>query len=188
MSTWSHPKPLADWMREDSAILSLRGARPADAMDVARVHVRSWQAGYAGLLPEDLLQRLRPEDRAPRYAFGRSPDDGPTTIVSVRDEVICGFATTGSARGGGDTSLGELLALYVDPGFWRMGVGRHLVAAARRQLSGRGFTEAMLWVLVGNRQAEAFYRADGWAPDGARRTDEVWGVTLDELRYRRALS
>jgi hypothetical protein len=35
--------------------------------------------------------------------------------------------------------------------------------------------------------AERFYRADGWAPDGQRRTESVWGAVADELRYRRAL-
>jgi hypothetical protein len=33
----------------------LRRAEPGDAMDVARVHVRSWQAGYRGLLPDAIL-------------------------------------------------------------------------------------------------------------------------------------
>ncbi len=33
----------------------------------------------------------------------------------------------------------------------------------------------------------AFYHADGWAPDGARRTERIWGVSAEEARYRRAL-
>ncbi len=47
----------------------LRPAEPADAMAVARVHVRSWQAAYRGLLPDAYLDGLRPEDRAARYDF-----------------------------------------------------------------------------------------------------------------------
>jgi hypothetical protein len=50
-----------------------------------------------------------------------------------------------------------------------------------------GFGEAVLWVLAGNDRAERFYRADGWALDGGRRQEEVWGVSAEELRYRRAL-
>jgi hypothetical protein len=67
------------------------------------------------------------------------------------------------------------------------GVGRRLIAAARRRLTRLGRSEAILWVLRGNRRAEGFYRTDGWALDGVRRTDEVWGVLVDEVRYRRAL-
>jgi hypothetical protein len=28
---------------------------------------------------------------------------------------------------------------------------------------------------------------DGWAPDGLRRTDTIWDVTVDEGRWRRDL-
>jgi hypothetical protein len=30
------------------------------------------------------------------------------------------------------------------------------------------------------------YRLDGWATDGLRRAESVWGAVVDELRYRRA--
>ena len=47
----------------------LRPAEPVDAMAVARVHVRSWQVGYRGLLPDAYLDGLRAEERAERYDF-----------------------------------------------------------------------------------------------------------------------
>jgi hypothetical protein len=62
-----------------------------------------------------------------------------------------------------------------------------LVSAARARLLELGFRHAVLWVMAGNTRAERFYRLDGWAPDGLRRTESVWGAVADELRYRRAL-
>jgi hypothetical protein len=59
---------------------------------------------------------------------------------------------------------------------------------ARDRLTRLSFEEAILWVLVGNERAERFYRVDGWLLDGARRLDEVHGVTVDEVRYHRMLS
>ena len=50
--------------------MQLRRAETADAMAVARVHVRSGQAAYSKLMPDDFLDQLRPEDRAKRYDFG----------------------------------------------------------------------------------------------------------------------
>ena len=47
--------------------------------------------------------------------------------------------------------------------------------------------DAVLWVLIGNERAKRFYRLDGWIPDGQRRDEEVHGITVDELRYRRPL-
>jgi GNAT superfamily N-acetyltransferase len=82
---------------------------------------------------------------------------------------------------------GELCALYVDPDCWGRGVGAALVSAARARLFDRGFRFAILWVMVGNARAERFYRIDRWAPDGLRRTDSVWGVPVDEVRYGRIL-
>ena len=80
-----------------------------------------------------------------------------------------------------------MLALYVDPSVWGRGIGRRLIVGARRRLLENGFAEAILWVLAGNDRAERFDRADGWVPDGARREEEIWGVTASELRYRRVL-
>ena len=78
-------------------------------------------------------------------------------------------------------------ALYVDPERWGCGVGKALMSVAREHLSQSGFRNALLWVLVGNVRAERFYRLDGWMPDGMRRTATVWGITVDEIRFRREL-
>jgi GNAT superfamily N-acetyltransferase len=165
----------------------LRPAEPADALAVARVHVRSWQAGYRTLLPDEYLNRLRPEDRAPRYTFGSTDLSQPATIVAAEGEAIHGFATTAPACDPDAADCGELCALYVDPDWWGRGVGAALVAAARARLLGLGFRDAIAWVLAGNARAERFYTIDRWVSDGAHRTQPVWGVTVDEIRYRRAL-
>lgn len=156
--------------------MELRPAVPADAPAVARVHVRAWQAGYRGLMPAEYLDGLRPEDRAARYTFGRP--DGPRTTVALLDGTIVGFSTINGPL---------LAALNVDPDAWSRGVGRALIAQARADLAAAGVTEANLWVLVGNTRAERFYTRDGWTTDGTRRSETVWGITVDEIAYRRRL-
>ncbi len=121
------------------------------------------------------------------YALGSSDPADPSTIVAADDGVIRGFVTTGPADAPGLTGRGEVLALYVDPEAWGVGVGRRLLAHARKHLVARGCTEAVLWVLVGNDRAQRFYQIDGWALEGGRRTAEVWNLTVDEVRYRRPL-
>jgi ribosomal protein S18 acetylase RimI-like enzyme len=167
-------------------VLTLRHARPEDAAEVARVHVCAWQVGYRGLLADEYLDGLRAEDRAGRYTFHLVGPDQPATTVALEGDEICGFVTTGPARGGART-VGEVYAIHVDPRAWGRGVGRVLMANARSRLSGLGFTEAVLWVMTGNDRAERFYRADGWLPDGQRREDDVWGTRVSEIRYRRRL-
>jgi GNAT superfamily N-acetyltransferase len=165
----------------------LRPAEPDDAMAVARVHVRSWQAAYRKLIPDDYLDQLRPEDRAQKYNFGSMDPLQPWTIVASEAGVIQGFATTSPAREPEMPDHGEVCALYVDPGQWGRGIGIALIAAARARLSNMGFRKAILWVLAGNVRAERFYCRDGWAPDGVCRSDTVWGVKVEEIRYQRAL-
>ena len=156
-------------------------------MDVAGVHVRAWQVGYRGLLSDAYLDGLRPEDRASRYTFGRTEPDQPHTIVAIDEGTLVGFATTRPSREADLPSAAELAALYVEPGMWSRGAGRLLIAEARAHLWRSGFTEAVLWVLVGNERAQRFYRADGWWPDGRRHQEQVWGVLVDSVRYRRTL-
>lgn len=163
----------------------MRPARPEDAADVAGVHVRSWQVAYRGLLPDDYLDGLRPEDRMARYTFGSTDPLHPSTMVAVEDGVICGFATTGPSP---DTEgAGELFALYLDPGAFGRSVGRLLMTEARARLAAAGFTEAVLWLFPGNERARRFYDIDGWRPDGTGRRQEIWGVVVDEIRFRRPL-
>jgi hypothetical protein len=66
----------------------IRTARPADALALAEVHVRSWQAGYRHLLPDAYLDSLRPADRAARYTFDRHGTNDPDTIVVLVGGVI----------------------------------------------------------------------------------------------------
>ena len=167
-------------------VLVVREAEPDDAAAVAGVHVRSWQGAYRGLLPDDYLDSLRPEDRMARYTFGSADRDLPSTMVATEDGVVTGFVTTGPCRDADMVEAGEILSLYVDPGAWGLGIGRRLMADARARLE-RRFPRAVLWVLVGNDRAQRFYAIDGWVPDDSRRTEEIWGVSVDEIRYRRAL-
>jgi GNAT superfamily N-acetyltransferase len=167
--------------------MRLRTAEPGDAMAVARVHVRSWQVAYQSLLPSEYLDGLRPEDRAKVYDFANRDPEKPKTIVADENGLIVGFATTAPARDAAWQNYGELCALYVDPERWGQGIGQALIAAARAQLCEQEFGKALLWVLVGNSRAERFYLADQWTTDGFRRSDVMWGVKVEEVKYERVL-
>lgn len=179
------PEAPGDW--ENLGVLLVRPARDDDAAEVAAVHVRAWQVGYRDLLPADYLDGLRPEDRMSRYRFASEDPNAPSTVVVTEDGAICGFVTSGPS-GDGPADGGEVLALYVDPQAWGRGFGRLLLAEARGRLVARGFATATLWVLVGNDRALRFYGADGWVAEGARRSVEVWGVMVDEVRLFRTIT
>ena len=168
-------------------MIGVRAAEPEDAAAVAGVHVRSWQAAYRGLLPDEYLDGLRPEDRMVRYRFDSPDPDDPHTVVVTEAGAILGFVTCGQTADADAAPAGEILALYVDPDVWGRGLGSMLIGQARGRLADRGFSQAILWVLAGNHRAMRFYQLDRWAPDERRREVDVWGVLVEEVRYRRRL-
>jgi len=165
----------------------VRDATAEDALAVATVHVRAWQAGYRGLLADEYLDALRPEDRAARYTFGADQPGHRLTMVATVNATLLGFVTTGASRNPHDVNAGEVMALHVDPDAWGRGIGKLLLTEGCARLASLGFATGVLWVLAGNERAQHFYRANGWEPDGGELTEEIWGVRLKELRFRRDL-
>jgi ribosomal protein S18 acetylase RimI-like enzyme len=190
--------------------VELRDARRGDELAVAEVHVRSWQEAYRELMPTEFLAALDPTDRAKRYEF-EGGAEAPTTVVAVGGagdeddpsltncgevrsgsssspgEPVVGFVTFGPSRDEDAVGMGEIYALYVDPGRYEGGLGRRLMAHARQRLKEAGFEAAVLWVLIGNDRAASFYEREGWKPDGAVREEEPYGIVSDVRRFRRTL-
>jgi GNAT superfamily N-acetyltransferase len=168
-------------------VVDVRAARADDALAVAKVHVRSWQVAYRGLISQSYLDGLRPEARASRYVFDQPTPDGPLTLVAVDGDAICGFVTTGLSRDADLQGAGEIRAIYVDPDRWGDGVGRLLMAAAVGELGRARWSQAALWVLEDNSRAQRFYELGGWQRDGSERTETVGGGPVREVRYRRSI-
>ncbi|NNN01620.1 MAG: GNAT family N-acetyltransferase [Acidimicrobiaceae bacterium] len=168
-------------------MITYREAIDPDRSDIARVHVRSWQVGYRGLIPDEYLDQLRPEDRAARYTFGAEESTGPQWIVGVDEAAVVGFIQFGRSRDQDALEHGEVFALYVDPQYWGRGVGRALLDRAQHSLYHRGFRAANLWVLADNVRTMRFYERNGWSPDGLRHSEEVWGLVVESVRYQREL-
>jgi ribosomal protein S18 acetylase RimI-like enzyme len=171
-------------IRDTATMIEVRPAVAEDALGAARVHVRSWQSAYRGLIDQDYLDSLTPEAWATRYTFGRRGLQ-PSTLLAVDGATVCGLVTTGLCRDLDLPNFGELLAIYVDPDHAGSGVGRLLIGAARERLRRLGLTSAVLWVLDGNVRARRFYERDGWTCDGARRAETYGNAPVDEVRYRR---
>jgi GNAT superfamily N-acetyltransferase len=156
----------------------IRQGTAADAEAVAEVHVRTWQAAYAHVLPRERLLSLSAADRA--ESWRRSPP-----LVAEVDGKIVGFVSVGWSReAGGD---GDLYAIYVLPEHWETGVGRTLIEAGESKLRELGHGRASLWVLEDNPRARRFYEAAGWSTDGTTRPIEIFGTLVPEIEYRKQL-
>lgn len=171
--------------------MRIRRAVTADAPRIADLHVRGWQAGYRGLLPQGLLDALDPAQRLPRWTATVQQAAWPASGTLVAEDAgeLLGFADLRPTRDADQDPavVGEITSFYVAPDAWGQGIGRSLMAASVQALRDAGFAAASLWVLDTNVRAIAFYEAAGWLRDGATRDDVVGGAPIRDLRYRRAI-
>jgi GNAT superfamily N-acetyltransferase len=164
--------------------VEVRRATAADADGIARVQERGWQVAYRHVFPPERLDAggfIHVDRWRTRL---ETPPRGWSTFVAV-DGSVLGFASVGPSRD--EDAVGELYAIYVDPGSWGSGSGPALLERAEAHLA-RDYVQATLWVLEENPRARRFYERAGWAPDGARKEDVWFDVTAAEVRYRKRLS
>jgi GNAT superfamily N-acetyltransferase len=172
--------------------MEIRRALADDALGVATVHVRSWQAAYRGLMPDAFLDQLDIERRRAGWERSIAETDWPrsgTLVATEANGTVVGFANIGPARDGDGDPLviGELAAIYLLPEAWGSGIGRRLMLAAVNVLRDAGFAEAILWVLEGNERAQRFYEIGGWQLDGVTKDAQIADMSLPEVRYRLVL-
>jgi ribosomal protein S18 acetylase RimI-like enzyme len=168
-------------------VTQIRRATRADAEGIARVHVASWQAAYAGLLPDDLLDALQWTDRVDvwRERLTDAESAGGTWVV-LEEQTVVGFASAGPARDDDRQrpTCWELYGIYLADGVWGRGVGEllasHVLAAMPDSV-----TDVSLWVLDGNVRARRFYERLGFVPDGVTKSDVIGGRDVLEVRYLR---
>ena len=172
---------------DNLGMLEIRPFAQDETDAVSLVRVRSWQSGYAGIVPEEFLDSLDPAEFAARLRDAKRPA-GAGALCAVEDGRIVGHAAYGPYRSE-DGTHGELYSIYVLPERWGTGAGHRLFAAARERLTTAGFPDMRLWVLEENHRARRFYERQGMTPDGER---DVWiprghTIELPELRYAVAL-
>ena len=165
----------------------IRLAVADDSHQIARVHVKSWQHIYRGLLPDDYLDSLDESERAELWSQNIARAIG-TTGIYEKDGRIVGFIHLCPCRDvGSPSSTGEVAAIYVDPDSWRRGIGSALMHWAVERAKRYGWVNLVLYVLDSNQQARAFYESRGWHNDGAQKEDEIGGQKVAEIRYRKRL-
>ena len=168
---------------------SVRPAIARDARVIAEIHVATWQAAYADLMPADYLASINVEKR---FAFWREAIEfsDPQLLVATDGDKVVGFVGFDRSRDAGSKSTtGEIWAMYVAPEYWGQGLGLALWDGAREGLKEEGCTQVTLWVLLKNERALRFYE------DGAGfkrempslKTVAFGSVRLEEIRLKRPL-
>jgi ribosomal protein S18 acetylase RimI-like enzyme len=151
--------------------------------------VAGWRAGYQDIVAPARLADLPVERWRHEVGVGlKRPVDDAFTYVAEVDGGFAGYCYVAAPSGEADLGpeAAELVAMYVDPGHWRQGVGDALMRAALERLAALPYTVAVLWTFKENRRAIAFYERYGWRPDGAEKIHPRTGEPA--ARFRRPVT
>ena len=157
----SSPAPETRGRSHDRPPTEIRPATPADAEAIAIVHAQSWRETYGRFVDDPDTNPWFDSER--RIAMWRSSldDDELNVVVAVTDGSLVGFAATHLTPGAEAARPEELHMLYVLESSHGSGAGQALLDAVLADRS------ATLWVAADNPRAHAFYRRNGFRPDGA---------------------
>ena len=174
-------------------MIRIRRAARADAAAIGRVHVETWQATYAGLLPDAMLVAMSDVRQSAWWSqLLKDPAEARGVFVADdRDMGVVGFGSCGPVRDppegmpvgldGREIKVGEVYTLYVEPDFQNLGLGRKLLGALFRQLQAARCDTAVLWMLAEN-PTRFFYEGLGGERVGER-VDTLGGTDVDEVAY-----
>jgi hypothetical protein len=62
-------------------LVDVRPARAGDVPQIALIHVRSWQGAYRGLMPQEYLDGLQPDQRAGLWERALRQPDSPRPLL-----------------------------------------------------------------------------------------------------------
>lgn len=157
-------------------------AGPADAEDLARVHVTAWRESYRGLISDAYLDRMDETAHAQRFreALNR-PGPHDATLAAADRGGIVGYASGGPSRRrvAGEA---EVHTLYVRTIAQRLGLGRRLLTGMARVFADQGARSLMISTLRDNLPARAFYERMGGLAEAPRREQGPGGL-LYEVSY-----
>lgn len=189
----------------------VRGARPGDAGEIARIQLTTWRTAYRRLLPAHVLNQIDEAWVTRRWQEAISSPPSPTHRVLVALEqptaagateptsgaYPVGFAAFGPADeaalapGEDHSSLKPgtvaITDLLVEPRWGRRGHGSRLLAACVDGWRTDGFATAVAWAFVDDAATRGFLEGAGWAPDGAVRALDVDDILVPQLRLHTTL-
>ncbi len=141
----------------------IRRAIAADAVGIAQVHISSWRSSYTGIIPDSYLDALDVDDREKVWQQ-RLEDTAHKPAIFVAEAEpgkIVGFAAVGPEMDDTPGFDAEVYALYLHQSAQRQGIGRELFSTCARHAAHAGYQSLLVWALVQNNPARAFYEMMG---------------------------
>jgi GNAT superfamily N-acetyltransferase len=168
----------------DVSSVAHRPATARDAAAIAGLHADSWRRHYRGAYSDEFLDGDVFADRLAVWTerLNRADRSDECTIIAELDRSIVGLAHTILNE---DPQWGALLDnLHVRHDLKGGGIGTRLMEeTARAVIERRPSSGLFLWVLEGNKAAQAFYEAKGGRRADRKTSEAPGGGTITGFRY-----
>ena len=175
---------MTDTVRQRVVEATYGEASAQDVEAIAALHADSWRRHYRGAYSDSFLDNEVFADRLETWTDRlHQPDrSNECTIIADCDGAVVGFAHTILNE---DREWGALLDnLHVRHDLKGRGIGTRLMAETARALIKRAPSSGLyLWVLEGNKAAQAFYQARGGKCVGSKTSQAPGGDTIVGFRY-----
>lgn len=169
---------------EDSTI-TIRLAIPADALDMAEVHMRSWEVAYKDIIPAEFIKEKN-ANRPALYQQNITNENNKKYVIQLNSKTVgIMFVALPQDDDVGDNCY-ELHGIYLHPDYYRQGIGTQAMDFAYDIARGFGKTVMTVWVFEDNTNSIKFYKKCGFAKDGKTKILN-FGKPLTAIRMRRDL-
>ena len=139
-------------------------ATPADAHDMAEIHIRSWEAAYKDIIPADYI-KAKNATRHELWQRILTPDNEKQHIIRANGKTA-GMLSVDLPHDEIGDEYYELHGIYLFPEYFRQGIGTKAVNFAFDQARKLGKRQMILWCFAENTNSIKFYEKFGFTPDG----------------------
>jgi GNAT superfamily N-acetyltransferase len=168
-------------------LFELRHGDDSDLGAIMEAYIASWRAGYAGLLPETVVDE-QAELRRQYDWLVPIESSFAEVIVAVAGANVVGVIEAGDRPRNAD-NLPEIEMLYVIPQWWGTDVAKDLLVAGTNWIAARGHSAARLRVVEVQTRARRFYEREGWQLDDdmAPASNGLYRLVYYRRRLERAI-
>ena len=133
--------------KNNSENFIIRRATIGDILQIAKVHVESWQKSFRGIAPQKYLDNLSIEKREKAFRERFFDKDYQMFVAETAENKIVGFADFGKGRDDQPEYKSELYAIYLLPAFQGKGIGGELFKKGVKDLLDQGCNSMYLQAL-----------------------------------------
>ena len=166
--------------------ITIRLATPADAPDMAEIHMRSWEVAYKDIIP---MEYIKEKNTTRHDLFKRIITDENTTQYVIQKGgktfgIMCVVPTPQDDDA--NENICELEGIYLHPDYYRQGIGEKAMEFAFNIARNWSKTHMTLWVFKENTSAIKFYEKCGFSADGGTKTYNC-GKVMESIRMMKSL-